>query len=98
MSDASSHASPHLIPASPEKPSCACPPKPKISPKGIAKFGAFVISLCAICCAVPAGLIAVGFVGVATGAALGFGLQITAAALAVLALGYLLVKYLRRTR
>lgn len=66
------------------------------TPLGVksAKYGAGVLALCGLCCAVPPALIALGFVSIATAALLGTGMKVAIAALVVLGLGSLLAPYL----
>ncbi len=73
---------------------CSGVRKPQIA-KAL-KFGAGFIALCAICCAVPAALIALGIIGVAAGAYLSAGATVALIVLAVSGLGYLAMIYLKK--
>jgi len=75
---------------------CDCSwPKSSRRSKAI-KYGAGFITLCALCCAVPPALIALGFVSIATGAYIGAGATASLVVFGVLGLGYLLMHYVKK--
>lgn len=79
-------------------PSCGCAgTKPSGKPKRT-KYVAGFITLCAICCAVPPALVAIGFTSLATGAYLSAGFAVALIVLAGLGLGYLSVQYVKQKR
>lgn len=100
MTDASSIADCNgaCTPKGSSDPSCGCSGAGKTQKAKALKFGAGFISLCAICCAVPAVLIALGLIGVTTGAYLSAGATVALIVIAVLGLGYLAMIYLKRKR
>lgn len=63
----------------------------------VLRYGAGMITLCAVCCAVPPVLIALGVIGVATGAYLSLGLKTALGVAILLAIGWVVVLY-RRTQ
>jgi len=62
----------------------------------LAKFGAGLITLCAICCTVPSGLLALGLIGISTGAYLGVGLKAAIVVLALFGFAKLLLVFLKK--
>lgn len=77
---------------------CGCS-KAKSSGKAkAAKYGAGFITLCALCCAVPPALIALGFMSITTGAYFSAGSTVALVVLGVLGLSYLLIQYVKRKR
>lgn len=56
------------------------------------------ITLCAIACAIPPTLAALGLIGVATGAFIGKGIEVAVIALALMGLGYVLLQYVKKKR
>ncbi|GAA6188819.1 hypothetical protein NBRC116596_18820 [Litorivita sp. NS0012-18] len=77
-------------------PSCGCSAGKASRRAKRAKYGAGFIAFCAMCCAVPPVLIAFGLVGVTTGALLSAGIEAALIVAAILALGYLLIKYVKK--
>ena len=78
--------------------SCGCSGVRKPHAAKALKFGAGFVALCAICCAVPPALIAVGLIGITTGAYLSAGATVAFIVLALLGLGYLSMTYLKKKR
>jgi hypothetical protein len=79
-------------------PSCSCSVTIKPKRTKVAKFGAGFLALCAICCAVPPALIALGFVGAIAGAYLSAGLTMALIVLTLLGLTYLSISYVKKKR
>ncbi|WP_298856942.1 hypothetical protein [uncultured Sulfitobacter sp.] len=79
-------------------PSCGCAGARKSQTVKTVKFGAGFFVLCALCCAVPPVLIALGFIGITTGAYLSAGSTVALIVSALLGLGYLLVNYVKSKR
>lgn len=77
---------------------CACAGATKTRKTKTAKYLAGFVTLCAICCAAPPVLVALGLIGFASGAYLGTGLEVALIAFAVLGIGYLLMKYIKKKR
>lgn len=77
---------------------CRCIESGQSSESGTTKKVVGFISLCAIACAVPPTLAALGLVSVATGAFIGRGIEVAVGALALIGLAYLLVQYAKTKR
>lgn len=77
---------------------CKCSMANRSGKAEAAKYGAGFITLCALCCAVPAASIALGFMSVATAAYFSAGATVALVAVGVLGSGYLLAQYLKRKR
>lgn len=89
------------VPCSPNRsvdPSCGCSTAKNPRKDKTAKYGARFVTLCAICCAVPPALIALGFISISTGAYLSAGSKVAFIVLVALGLGYLLIQYVKKKR
>lgn len=100
MTDASSIAdcSGTCSPKGSSDPSCGCSGAGKFQTGKAVKFGAGFIVLCAFCCAVPPVLIALGLIGITTGAYLSAGSTGALIVSALLGLGYLVRNYVKKKR
>jgi hypothetical protein len=79
-------------------PSCGCSGVRKFQTAKVLKAGVGFIALCAICCALPSALIALGFIGITTATYLSAGSTAALIVLALLGLGYLTMKYVKKKR
>ncbi len=79
-------------------PGCGCAPAGKQPKTKTAKNFAGFVTLCAICCAVPPVLVAFGVIGIATGAYLSTGVEVLIVILAMMGLGLLLMKFVKKKR
>ena len=77
---------------------CDCSPARRSGKVTTLKYLAGFISLCALCCAVPPALIALGLMSVTFGAYFSAGSTAALVVLGVLGLGSLLIQYLKRKR
>ena len=85
-------------PKGPRVSSCACARTKQLRTAKVLKIGAGFVALCALCCAVPATLIALGVIGVVTGAYLSSGLTTALIAPGVFGIGYLVVTRTKKKR
>ena len=72
---------------------CGCSSSATSAKTRISKFAATFVALCIACCALPAGLIALGLVGLTTAAYLTTGLELTLVLMAMLGLVAILRHY-----
>jgi hypothetical protein len=79
-------------------PFCGCSDAKKPWRAMAAKYGAGIIALCAICCAVPPLLIALGLMGITSAAYFSAGLQVALIVSVMLGLGYLWIRYVKKNR
>lgn len=77
---------------------CGCSKAKSSGKANIAKYGAGFITLCALCCAIPPALIALGLISITTGAYFSAGSTVALVVLGVLGLSYLLMQYVKRNR
>lgn len=89
---------PPLSPNATSDQGCDCAPVARQSKSKTPKYFASFVTLCAIGCAVPPILAALGLIGIATGAYLSSGIEVLLIILALLGLGALLMKFVKKKR
>lgn len=78
------------------EPACGCAGADQPRKTKTKKYFARFITICAIACAVPPTLAAVGLIGVATVAYLGKGIEAVLIVLALMGLGFLLIQFVKK--
>lgn len=79
-----------------EKSRCGCTGAKQSNGTQITRNAVGFITLCAIACAIPPALAALGLVSVATGAYIGRGIEAAIIALIIIGLGYVLVQFMKK--